>query len=360
MKTLLAAITLFMVASPAAAQTTPGLSCDGATPDPGCNAARIRRQRALYDLPSLEQLRDQGVEVRRIFYSRALPWADRNPGALVFERRPGHGPVVRFQPPRGEDGRVPEPLVADLTFEAWRDVLARSDDLQRRFVPLAVRPNLCRFGWDIVVESATPAAENVAPIFYRGTEAVCADTSPATSYARGLATLAERFFPACALLHYRLDTQPVERLAECAALQGDRIAAAEVRNAIEPFLGFHNAAEAARLYDAFAYDAELDWNGEQVTTPIAPADRWAQGASQSNWPAFTIVSILGETATRVRVRGELWQTTVRQGPDEHRRAPVEMLWIRHPDGRFLLRRATVGAFQAMPPEPADRPARPAQ
>ena len=354
---LLAALAWLATARPAAAQTTPGLRCGGDRPDRGCDAARVRRQRALYDMPPLEQLRDEGVEVRRVFFSQAMEWDELDLGALVFERRPGHGPTVRFQLPRGRDDQLPEPLVADLTLDAWRDVLARSEGIERRFVPSTNAQDACLFGWDYMVEIATPAAtEGGTPYLYRRVENACINASPAEAYVRGLATLAERFFPACGVLRFPEDTEAVSRLPLCAALEGDRIAAAEVRNAIAPFLDFDNAAEAARLYDAFAYDAELDWNGEQVSGGRAVADRWARGASQSSWPSFRITSLRGETGARVRVRGELGQTEARQGPDEQRRAPVEMIWIRGGDGRFQLRRATVGAFEALPPEPTGRQA----
>jgi hypothetical protein len=162
---------------------------------------------------------------------------------------------------------------------------------------------------------------------------------------RRLATLAERFFPACNVLRFPGDTEAVSRLPVCAWLEGDRLAAAEVRNAITPFIDFDNAAEAARLLDAFDYDAELDWNGTRVSGRRAVAEHWARAATQSIGPVFSIVSIRGESAARVRVQAELEQEE-RMGFNQacFRHASVEMIWLRSGEGRFVIRRATVGPF----------------
>ncbi len=130
-------------------------------------------------MPSLEQLRDDGVQVRRIFYSRAHEWSEWDIGALVFERRPGRGPVVRFQPPRDADGRLPEPLVAELTLEAWRETLTRAEDIERHFVPQRDDQTVCMSGADYTVEIADPAVAEVPASLYRRSENACLDPTPA-------------------------------------------------------------------------------------------------------------------------------------------------------------------------------------
>jgi hypothetical protein len=337
-------------AMPAAAQTMPGTRCSGTHQDANCDALRIRRQYELYDAPPLEQLRDEGVQVRRVFFSRAMEWSAIDLGELTFERRPGHGPVVRFQLPRGDDGRLPEPLVAELTPEAWQQALSASENLERRFVPLRNDQDVCMFSWDYTVELSDPAEGEGPATLYRRAENACYDPSPAQAYVRTLAALAERFFPACAVLRFPGNSEAVSRLPLCAALQGDRIAAAEVRNAITPFIDFHDAAAAAQLFDAFDYDADLDWNGTRVSGRRAVAEHWARAATQSIGPDFRIVSIRGETAARVRVQAELEQEE-RMGFSQacFRRASVEMIWIRSGDGGFVIRRATVGPFEPFVP-----------
>ena len=301
-------------------------------------------------MPSLELLRDEGVQVRRIFYSRAHEWSEWDIGALVFERRPGHGPTVRYQTPRGDDGRLPEPLVAELTPEAWRETLERAEDLERRFAPERNSQNICISGWDYNVEIGDPAVDEVPARLVRRAENGCNDPSPAKAYAFSMAALAEPFFPACRVLRFPEEREAVSRLPVCAWLQGDRLAAAEVRNAITPFLDFRDAAEAARLFGAFGYDAELDWNGARVSGGRAVAGHGARAATQSRWPDFRIVSIRGETAARVLVRGELEQEE-RLGPAStcFRRASVEMVWLKVGNGPFSIRRVTVGPFEPFVP-----------
>jgi hypothetical protein len=344
---VLAALATF---APAAAQMTPGVRCTGDSRDSGCDAARIRRQREVYDMPSLEQLRDEGVQVRRMFFSRAAEWDEWDIGALLFERRPGHGPVVRFQPPRGEDGRLPEPLVAELTLEAWREALTRSEGLERRFAPQRDGQNICLFGADYTVETADPPAAEEPARLYRHSENACYDPTPAEAYVRSMAALAEPFFPACRVLRFAGDSEAVSRLPICAWLQGDRLAAAEVRNGMTPFIDFDDAAAVGRLFDAFHYDAELDWNGTHISGGRAVAEHWARAATQPPGTEFRMVSIQGETGTRVLVRAELEQEE-RLGPAStcFRRASVEMTWVNAGDGRFSIRRVTVGQFEPFVP-----------
>lgn len=352
---------LVFLVPPAAAQMTPELSCRGDRADRGCEAARIRRQREVYDLPSLEQLRDDGVQVRRMFFWRAEEWSEWNIGVLLFERRPGHGPTVHFQLPRNADGTMPEPLVAELTEEAWREVLARSVAIDRRYVPLPNDQEVCMSGSDYTVETSDPADREIPATLRRQTTNACTDSGPARAYVLDMATLAERFFPACALLRFPGNTAAISRLPICAWLEGDRLAAAEVRNALTPFDDFSDATEAARLFDAFDMDAELYWNGTRTTGRRAVAEQWARNATQSDWPEFLMASIRGETGDRVRVRAQLDQGERVDNVWRHRRAPVEMIWLRRGDGRFYLRQTTVGAFAPYtPPAPQHSRPRPRQ
>ena len=347
---LLVVLALTGAPAPAAAQMTPDLSCTGARRGSGCDEARIRRQREVYDMPPVEQLRDEGVQVRRIFYSQAVEWSEHDIGALVFERRPGRGPTVRFQSPRGADGNLPEPLVALLTPDAWREALISVETL-RRNSRRRDGQEVCLFGWDYHVEIGDPARAGRRARLYRRAENACSDPSPAEAYVRTMAALAERFFPACGLLRFPVPSEAVSRLPVCAWLQGDRAAAAAVRNAVTPFLDFTDAAEAARLFDAFGDAAELDWNGTSVTGRRAVAEHWARAATQSQWPEFRLVSIRGENAARVVVRGELEQGDPVDGPARacYRRGHVEMIWTRDESGRFSIGRVSVGPFEPFVP-----------
>jgi hypothetical protein len=306
------------------------------------SAGEEPRLLAVYGLPSVEQLRDGGAQVRRVFY------VDGNGFdviALSFVRGPASPPevTVHFPPREGQPPR--EPLRAQLTPTVWNDVLQRSEIFDRTLAPVAgpepVR--LCSHSWTYTAEASDPAEAFAQATMRRATQDAC-DEGLVQPFAVALYQIAAPLFPQCDLLDRDQHRNGATLLAQCGMLSGDTIAAAEAYNRIGGLKGGGNP-EYLPLLRSILHGATLEWDGVRLGS--AP-EAWLARTSGASIASFFPLAARGETSARVRMTGTFERWVDLPGGSVRENAPVELIWVRRQDGSFTVSRAVVGAFVRAP------------
>ena len=317
-----------------------------------CAAEQQARARALFGLRSIEEHRDSGDQVRRVFY---VDGYGRDVVAIAFVRAPGRDPTAYVHFPRREGGPPTPPLEAPVPHEAWVEALGRSASFDRNFEPRPENPDeisICLHSWFYTIEANDPPRANHARAsLRRKTEDAC-EHGPGGAFAWDLQRLALPLFPHCDRLDTDRHRNAASQLAACAALAGDRMAAAEVMNRLA---GFHQArrpGEGDRLAGLFAHRARIDWNG-LVSDPadLRPENFWLARMAQDEAQGFYHDRIEGLAADRVRVTGTLQRSADGAEGSETAfyRAPVEMIWVFGPAQQFEVESATVGPWERYRP-----------
>ena len=223
-----------------------------------CAADEQARVRTLLGVASIEDESAAGVEAYRAFfvdgYGNDMP-------AVAFERRPGEGPKVVVY---GREGRsMSAPVSADI----WQNVQSESrfaDRVLQEPVATATAegqptalPAMCLHSWVQTVEMANtwPERWSVTPV-RRRTEDACGG-GLTTRFAFHLADVAVKAIPPCDVLDEGQQRNRITQLDTCLRLKGDRLAAADLRNARSSF-GLRRGADPA---DAYAWQAAMGTNG---------------------------------------------------------------------------------------------------
>ncbi|WP_298163392.1 hypothetical protein [Brevundimonas sp.] len=208
-----------------------------------------------------------GVESYRVFfvdgYGRDMP-------ALVFERRPGGGPMSVVY---GSGGAR---LEAPVSPAIWDEVIARAEFADRRLVEptSASTPNsapaICLHAWNSTVEMTnSPVTRWQSEPVRRRTESAC-DGALTTRFAFFAAEQTLKAQPHCQGLDLDRQRNVVTLIATCMALKGDRVAAATVfdqirdgrpRPDLDPLDRY-----AWQNYLGSNGSPRLNWGGEVVAT----------------------------------------------------------------------------------------------
>jgi hypothetical protein len=341
----------FLAAGSAVAQVDPNCRDD---PSGGpCVEARVRRIREPYGVPSIEEHRAAGDQVRRIFYVGSTGY---NRLFIAFVRPRGGDPIVSVHFPRRAGGQAEPPLQTALPWAVWQDVLFRSAYFDRDLAALPSRGgsrSICLDGGTYLVEATDPPLSREEPPTLRRAIGHDCEDGLAKQYAAEVERAALPLFPHCARLDPRQYPSPILQLEACRSLRGDRMAAAEVLNDAEAFRAISGSWDAARLARIFSERSRIDWNGERNEGGGAAAF-WAAHAT----PAISVTnisyeSIEGESADRVRLTGTLsrFVETRRAGVTAIETARVEQIWVRYL-GAFRVESATVGPWEPYPPRRA--------
>lgn len=207
-----------------------------------------------------------GVESYRVFfvdgYGRDLP-------ALVFERRPGSGPMSVVY---GTEGRKLEVPVSPAV---WDEMVARSEFADRELVqppaePRAANapPAFCLHAWSSTVEMTnSPVTRWRSEPVRRRTENAC-NGALTTRFAFFVAEQALKAQPHCQGLDIDRQRNAVTLLASCLMLKGDRAAAGSLFDQISD----GRPRQGADLTNPFVWQnylgangsPRLDWAGEVV------------------------------------------------------------------------------------------------
>ena len=341
----------FPVAAPAAAQSHIDPTCRNDPRPSQCVEAERRRMLEQYDVPSIEQRRSAGDQVRRVFY---VDGYGDDLLLIEFRRARGGDPGVWVYFPRRQSEDRIEPFHASVPQEVWQDVLARSTVFDRAPVPLPVAPRtapICLHGRRYMVEATDPLPSGgEMTTVRRAVENQC-HPGLAQQYAVDVERATLPFFPPCARLASSRHGGAAAQLAACRILYGDRTAAAEVLNLAEAFQAISGPGDAGRLSRALTDAAVIDWNGERNVGGGSAATFWATHATPSIGVTNLIYrSVDGERADRVRLVGLLMRSvdTPRGRATGSEIARVEQIWTGE-GGLFRVESATVGPWEPYPP-----------
>ena len=310
-----------------------------------CDPQEQRRMLALFGLLPVEDHVEAGSQLRRAHY---VDGYGREVVAVVFIRPRGEDPVLRVHfPRRGSEARI-DPLQAPVPAEIWENVLRRSDHFDRDLVPVpAGGPIICMHSWVYTVEAVDPARGPNLPATVRRRTGDACDDDLVQAYAWELQEEAIRLLPHCDRLDPEMHRNSATRLAACAMLGGDRLAAATVHNLASRLSRIDGPSDERIAGGLFDYRATLSWNGERIGGDGGLAARaWAQRIGGEAGGNFFITAVRGESADRVVVEGLLSRVEERpdEQPDIYLNAPVEQVWTRRYGNDFSIENATIGAF----------------
>lgn len=259
----------FLSAALLGGQTAPDRTClDDNNRDicaPAMRAELLQR----FGMVSAEADAAAGVESYRVFfvdgYGQDMP-------ALVFERRPGSGPMSVVYGSGGS--RLEAPVGPSI----WDEVVARAEFADRELSesPSAggtasnAAPSICLHAWSTTVEMInSPVTRWHREPVRRRTESAC-NGALTTRYGFFLAEQTLTAQPHCQGLDQDRQRNVVTLIATCMALKGDRIAAASVRDQIsqgQPRPGLDPLSPYAwQNYLGSNGSPRLNWGGEIVVT----------------------------------------------------------------------------------------------
>lgn len=303
-----------------------------------------------FGIATAEAEAEAGVEAYRVFftdgYNRDLP-------PLAFERRPGSGPTVVVYGPEGE--RMKGAVASDV----WERVVAESRFADRVLAPEPpaadepawVRTMPCLHPWSTGVEliNTKPDSRSVRRRF----ENACGGELT-TQYAFRLADEAYKALPQCHALDLDRQRNVVTLLATCVSLRGDRVAAAQVRDAI--WQGHPNGqrpdAGAWRAWLGTNGSPRLRWGDMEVRTDRGSNNLVAEFlvARMQEFPNlhFYAGRYEGVSSREVVVTGEATYVTGQQ-PERQWRAPYRQVWVWDPNlSEWMLSDWTMDSFTAAP------------
>jgi len=311
-----------------------------------CDAPNRERMLARFGAPTIEADAAAGAEVYRALYidgyGQELP-------VIAFERRAGQPPQAVFY---GVEGRR---LSAPLADTHWKRVQreARFADQEVRPAPPPGTPEsiptLCLHAWVTTIEMANASAgRSVSTPVRRRTEGACG-VGLTTQTAFLFGDLALDAFPQCSLLDRSYYRSLVHLLAACASLDGDVLAASELRNtldqrsrpgAVEPTLYW------SRYLGTNAV-ATLDWNGEVIQAPLHGKQVAEFLAARQTEERLRLLPrfIRGENAREVVVTGTAERSESAVNGGQTGRADYTQRWTWDPAGlSWTLRSMSVGPF----------------
>lgn len=355
MTAALLGLAFLLLQGPAATASERDRNCRDDNGVDRCAADQQRRTRTLFGVRSIEEHRDAGDQVRRVFY---VDGYGRDVVLISFIRAPSREPMAYVHFPRREGQPAQAALEAPVPEAVWDDILRRSALFDRSLAarpPAPPRPGegqeivMCLHSWVYTIEANDPRRRSGDPASLRQkTEDACED-GPGEAFAWELQSAAVRLFPACAALDPDQHRNPASQLSACAMLSGDRLAAAAVMNRLNRFRNAERPQDAHLLAGLFDFqNPRIDWQGTQLARPTQPQAFWVERMAADGARGLFYESIDGLSADRVRFRGHLRRyTDGPRGPNTvPSRAPVEMIWIYTGIREFQIESVTVGAWAA--------------
>ena len=340
-------------ASDAAARDTAEGDCRDNDGVERCEAEQQRRLRDLYGVRSIEEHREAGDRVYRVFY---VDGYGNDLILIAFVRTPGRDPTLWVHYPQRPGQPRLEPLQAPVPQAVWDEIVDRSANFERSYaMPAGENPasrSFCLHGWNFTIETVGRRRGRPPIEIRRKTENACED-GPGTAYSHEVYRLALPLIEPCASLDPRHHRNAAMILRACGFLHGDRLVAAEVLNLAHDFVNFEGVGNAARMSGRFAHEPSIDWNGELYRGPGQGAvEFWAARLAGGNGSAFFYFeSVHGENADRARLTGRLGRSTAspQGGGNGRETARVEQIWVRDHNGEMRVESVTVGPWEPRQP-----------
>lgn len=311
-----------------------------------CDPANRDRMLARFGAPTIEADAAEGAEVYRALYidgyGQELP-------VIAFERRAGQPPQAVFY------GLERRRLSAPLADAHWKRVQreARFADREVRPPPPPGTPEglrmPCLHAWVTTIEMANASAgRNLSTPVRRRTEDACGGgLTTQTAFLFG--DLALDAFPQCSLLDRSFYRSLVHLLAACASLDGDVLAASELRNSLDQ-RSRPGVVEPALYWSRYLGTnavTTLDWNGEVIQAPLHGKQVAEFLASRQTEERLRLLprSIRGENAREVVVNGTAERFESAADGGQTGRAAYTQRWSWDPAGlSWTLRSMSVGPF----------------
>lgn len=279
---MLIAALLASLALQQASSTAPDRDCLDDNMIDRCRAEQQEKVRAMFGVAAIEEEAAAGAEIYRAFfvdgYGRDMP-------VVAFERRRGQAPQAVIYGAGG--GRISAPVSAG----AWARVRNEAVLADRKLEPLPAQGdelNICLHSWVQTVEMAnsTPGGRRTEPVRRRVEDACGGGLT--TRFAFQLADMAVEAIHPCDVLDINQQRNRITQLAACLSLEGDRLAAAELRNARSTF----GPRWGLNPKDAGAWRAAIGTNGSPVLDWAGSVVRTERG--RDNEVAEFIVGKLNE------------------------------------------------------------------
>lgn len=336
MSALTSVLMPLLLQSGAPAEATPDCSDDRG--QDRCSAEARETQRALYGVPTAEEMTADGTQMVRAFF---VDGYGRDVGMVTAMRRAGESPRVEARGvPLESSGAAGTVLMSTLTLPQWTELVGSVEYVDRDLAPIVrngnvIPPAPCLHSWVSTIEviDADGAVR-------RKTQDACGE-GLVTNAAFGLATVAVNADPACALMDPALVRNDVIRLAACRTLSGDRLAAAEAWNMLAQS-GFtsperHSEPELVQYF----YDRAII-EGVAVENSSTAGARWQ---TIMNGGRFWPTRVRGKSADSVQVEGTVSRPQgARDG--EWLQVPVSMQWTRRNGFGFRLESLNLATLPA--------------
>lgn len=300
-----------------------------------CEAESRAATLSLLGAPTIEAQAAEGAEVYRVIqingYGREEP-------LVAFERRPGSSPQAVVY---ARNGRT---LRAGVPSSVWREI-QRDGRIADRDLGPAPGANeavagICLHSWVYTVELANlkdverRLAGGEEPVRRRTLNA-CGDSLTAR-FAQKLAEEAIRLLPDCDMLDTDKHRNDTTRLAVCASMDGDRMAAAELMNQIDigrieprgdlPPVRAWTAWMGGGWATRFRWGSEPEVRNDGSRSRYPAAQRLVELTAADPELRGYLGEFKGVTSTRVEVTGAF---STESGPDDakvYSRAPFTQVW----------------------------------
>jgi hypothetical protein len=339
---------LFIFASPAAAQRWPDPDCFPDPNIPSCLQSRADGLARDYGVRRIEEHRDAGDEVVRIFYEHNSDLA-----LIEFVRAPGRDPVANVYFPRSAVQQAATPMQAVIPQAVWSEAVERAAYADRSFVSVPPRESdgqtVCLHPWAYVFEASDPAAPEfgIRARIRRHSIDSC-DAAPLLQFAADFRRLALPLFPACDALDPRAYGNEVLRLVICQVLSGDKLAAATVMNMAYTFQTARGPEDLRDLQELIDSNAVIDWNGRRRTAEDRnPAAFWLARVAEHQVVSFVVRRAEGLPGGHVRVTGYLLCSRPGTNDGTYLQAHFEQAWATTWSGTQVVS-LTVGPWEQRP------------
>lgn len=350
-----ASLALLLLQAAATAQAKPVSGCSDDRGVDRCDPAQHRRVLKLFGAPPIEQHRDAGDLVRRVFY---VDGYGKDLVGIAFIRSRGRDPQLKVYLQQPEGGPPRPPLEASVPAPVWDELVRRSAFFHRRLISPPPPPKdviiLCGHAWVMTGEAVDEATSpDEPPPVRRRTEDACFD-GLTEMFAEDLYKMAFSLLPQCALLELRRYRNEAELLSACGILAGDRASAALAMNSYDALEEAVEEESQPYVQQVIVYGASLIWDGKPIASEAhGAASAWLAMRKGPPRTDLWLEAAEGMDPDRARLTGlvERESPSATGGKSVTERATFEQIWARNGD-RFAIEKVTVGRFEKVAdPEP---------
>lgn len=299
---------------------------------------RMTERVSLYGLPTIERRLADYSQSTRIF---VIDDYGRDVVGIEFLRPAQSDPRLEIAFPQKNLARKLPNISIPIPESAFADVVQQGRYVTRSLVPVPEKKSddgsitICMHPWSIYTEIVDPGDRETPPAIRRRMENTC-DDNLLTPFGFRVAEKAGDLIPWCSLLN-KAAWNAAELLLVCRSLEGDRSAAAHVRNRLDEMTRYISSnSDSVRWL--FAIQPEIIWNGQKIAR--ADGKAFAAKLNESGDRLFlgteTVRGLAGDRATS---HGYLQRNT----DTGYEFADIDLVWTVEGD-EIVIGEANVGPF----------------